>query len=311
MINEKEFLWKLKNISMTGVNGLRLDDLTLEINSGITALIGPSGSGKSSLLNIISEFEHPCKGSINKSDKVKSFFWVPPNHGLWPHMRVGEHLDAMTIEPIKDATDEMLARFEILEKKNAFPSQLSEGEKSRLAIARALIASPAVLVMDEPLINIDPAKQMLFWDKVVEMARECEISLIYATHSPKHVVGTADNVICMRDALVIYYGNVEELYHSPPNMELAEYLGDINWITEDDKIFLPEGAEPTFPLSLRPEQVVLKKNHKGKYKVIKSMFRGEITKTIIEDKDSDNSFELYHRPAFKPEAGGGVDLIFK
>lgn len=310
-INSGDLLWHLERVSMSGVNGKRIDNISIDIESGVTAVIGPSGSGKTSMLNLLVEYEKQDSGQITVADKAKPFFWVPQNLGLWPHMRVGEHLDAMTSRSDKEATAMMLERFEMMDKQNVYPSQLSQGEKSRLAMARALISSPSVLVMDEPLINIDPAKQLFFWDIVIEIAEKKGISLVYATHSPKHVVGTAANVICMNNAAIIYSGSVEELYHSPSSFELAEYLGDINWIEKDDSFLVPEKVETLFPLKLRPEQVTLKKNPNGHLKVLKSIFRGEITMSVIEDKVSGKRYELYHRPSTKPQNGEIVELILK
>jgi len=307
--NENNNLWELNTVSMRGSHGDRLKNVSLTIQKGITAIIGPSGAGKSSLLNLLALFEKPDSGRICRGDDTLSLYWVPQGNGLWSHMNVVEHLTAMMNQPDFERIDNILEQFELSHKKTAYPSQMSKGEQSRLAMARALIVPHDILIFDEPLINIAPARELVLWNLVLDIAKQFSTSLIYATHSPKHVLGSAENVICVKDAAILYSGPVETLYHSPPSFELGEYLGDINWFTEDNKMFIQAPSGGVFPMGVRPEQVDLKKSDDGPFKVINSVFRGEITETVIEDIKSGQRINLLHRSAKLLEFGQFLDIV--
>ena len=302
-------LWELQNISMNGPQGARLKNLSLKLSKGITAIIGPSGAGKSSLLNLLVEFEKIDSGTINTFNAALPYYWVPQNHGLWANLNTREHLAAMMQKPDNKKIDEIMGKFEISHKAKAYPSHLSKGEQSRLAMARALIVPPKVLIMDEPLINLPPSKQMHYWNLLREMADKHSISLIYATHSPKYVIGSADHVICLKDGHLLYSGSVEKLYHFPTSFELAEYLGDINWFTEEDEIFInTQTTDLSFPFGIRPENLHLKLCSNGKFKIINSIFRGEVTETTIK-APSGKEISLLHRAPFPLKSGAFCTII--
>ena len=127
-----ETLWQLDFVSLAPA---RLCEITLAIPRGITAVLGWSGAGKTSLLDLLVGFEKPDTGTIVGAVRVA---WVPQNGGLWPHCTAREHLEIARRSG--GGIDELLAAFDLLEKAGAFPGQLSEGEQSRLAVARALAA---------------------------------------------------------------------------------------------------------------------------------------------------------------------------
>ena len=289
-------LWKLEKISLKGENKYRLNDLSLEIDFGITAVMGHSGAGKTSLLNILVDFEKPDSGKITQLIERKEhplpLFWVPSNHGLWPHLNVEEHINAVKAAPF--SCKELLAKFAISDRKKAYPSQLSCGECSRLSIARALAANPAVLVMDEPLLNVDPARKLHFWDIIVDYAEKMNIAMVYVSHAPRYVIGFAENIICMANGSIDFSGSVDKLYHNPPSQERAKFLGEINWFTCEDSCFFPSEKRP---IALRPEQISIKKDSQSKLEVIHSRFMGEITETELKERVSGRSKIFFHRPA--------------
>lgn len=286
-------LWKLTNVCLKGEEHHRLKEVNLEIGSGTTAVMGHSGAGKTSLLNLLVEFEKPDQGTmineIQQENHALPLFWVPANLGLWPHLNVEEHLRSVMPDDSRDV-DGILAKFAITDKKQSFPAQLSCGECSRLSMARALAADSAVLVMDEPLLNVDPARKLYFWDVIVDQAAELGIALVYVSHFPRYVTGCADNIVCMEDGRVEYCGAVEELYHRPVSRKLAEYLGEINWFEDDEKCFSDSK-------SLRPEQLTITLAPNGNFEIIRSRFMGEIAETELKDKSSGKTKILFHRPA--------------
>ena len=213
-------LWSLHEASLQG----RLQPTSLSIRPGVTAVMGNSGAGKTSLLNLLVRFERPDSGRI---DGAPSVFWVPQDRGLWPPLTAREHLSHVNAEA---DIDSLLATFDLSARADARPAELSQGEAARLAIARALAAKPDVLVMDEPLANIDATRARDYWRAILDAG----CSLVYATHSPATVIADADRVICLRDGALIYDGDVDTLYRNPPSAETAACLGPGNWFSSDD-----------------------------------------------------------------------------
>jgi iron(III) transport system ATP-binding protein len=232
-------LWTLSEVALRG----RLEPLSLSIGPGVTAVMGNSGAGKTSLLNLLAGFERPDSGRIVGKPRV---FWVPQDRGLWAPLTAREHLTHVNADA---DVDRLLATFDLSERTDARPAELSQGQAARLAIARALAAKPDVLVMDEPLANIDETRSRRYWRAILAEAN----SLVYATHSPGTVIADAARVICLREGKLIYDGDVQTLYDDPPSADSAACLGPGNW-------FEPEAAQVwlgTAHRHLRPEALRL------------------------------------------------------
>jgi iron(III) transport system ATP-binding protein len=212
--------WTLDQLALRG----RLQPVSLSIGPGVTAVMGNSGAGKTTLLNLLVGYERPDSGRITGKPQV---FWVPQDRGLWPPLTAREHL--AQVNPNAEI-DRLLDALDLTHRADARPGELSQGEAARLAIARALAAQPDVLVMDEPLANIDESRSRRYWRAILAEAR----SLVYATHAPSTVIGDADRVICLRDGALIYDGDVQTLYHRPPTAESASCLGPGNWFSADE-----------------------------------------------------------------------------
>jgi iron(III) transport system ATP-binding protein len=231
-------LWTLEDLAVRG----RLQPTSLRIEPGITAVMGNSGAGKTTLLNLLVGFEQADGGRLSGKPSV---FWVPQDRGLWPPLTAREHL--MQVNPNADI-DRLLATFDLQSRADARPAELSQGEAARLSIARALAAQPDVLVMDEPLANIDESRARDYWRAILAETK----SLVYATHAPGSVIGDADRVICLRDGAVIYDGDVQTLYHQPPTAESASCLGPGNWFSpKDSQLWLGSHHQHLRPESLR------------------------------------------------------------
>ena len=164
-----ETLWQLEGVDLPGVAGpssLRLDDVDLTLRSGETAVLGASGAGKTSLINLLVGFERPQRGSITShlpaSGAKLPMYWVPQDDGLWPHLTARQHLAAVCNRG--ESIDALLDAFDLRDQTERPPSKMSQGQRSRLSVARALAADPHVLVMDEPLAHVDPARFDQFWD---------------------------------------------------------------------------------------------------------------------------------------------------
>lgn len=285
---------------MRGDSLPRLQRITLDIQEGVTAIIGPSGAGKTSLLNLLVRFEMPEKGSITASLPADAhslpIFWVPQDGGLWGHMRALEHLKAVSPPGTgEEKLREILASFDIEDKAASYPDRLSQGERARLSVARALASGAAVLVMDEVFVSVDPARLGRFWRVMRESLAGTHASLVFSTHSPEAVLGEAQRVVVLSEGLLLYAGPVEELYRRPASRELAETLGEANWVEpEEAKLWL--GREEPEPRCLRPEQISITPAPDGAVLVESSRFHGALAHVHLRHEESGRVRSFYHRP---------------
>ena len=291
-------LWTLTNVSLES----RLRDVTLTILPGVTAVLGPSGAGKTSLLNLLVGFERPSAGTLTPNgDRL---FWVPPDDGLWPHLTVLEHL--RVVEPL--AGREALAEFDLADKAECRPHTLSRGECARLSVARALATAAAVLVMDEPLAHVAPAHVGRYWDVIRRRLAVSGASLVFATHAPSTALAEAQRVICLREARVLGAGDVAELYWRPATAELAECFGETNWLTPADSALWLQRAEPR-ARCYRPEQIRVTTQPNGPFVVESSRFGGAIAEAELRDPVTGAVRKFFHRPSANHLASGARVVV--
>ncbi len=280
-------LWQLDAVSLEPA---RLREVTLNIPRGVTAVIGWSGAGKTSLLNVLAGFEKPDQGRVSGSPRVA---WVPPNDGLWPHCTVGEHLAIAGASP--ESGEALLAALDLSEKMDERPAALSQGEQSRLAVARALATEAEVLVMDEPLSHIDQARLGGYWREIRERIAATGASLVFATHSPETAVGEAQHVLCLRGGRLLHAGPATGLYAEPPNEELMGYLGAGNWITPaEGRRWLR--LQLAAPRCLRPEQISLTPVSGGPLRVEAARYGGACAEAELRHVPSNATRTFFHRP---------------
>ncbi len=287
-------LWQLNAVNVQGRDRARLADVSLSIEPGVTAVIGASGAGKSSLLNLLVNFEKPTDGTVRSRIENKDglpVFWVPQNAGLWSHLNVAEHLAVVSDDESK--CDELLRAFDLDDKSNAYPDTLSAGERGRLSVARALASGADVLVMDEPLANVDPVRAEKYW-RVIR--NEClGTSLVFATHSVDTVLREADNVVCLSDGVVKYAGDKNVLYDTPTSMELAELLGPANWFGQPDEASQwLEGARDNVQC-YRPEHLKVEPREESPLQVANARYGTANGELEITDNRSQSRRTIFHR----------------
>jgi ABC-type Fe3+/spermidine/putrescine transport system ATPase subunit len=295
-------LWTLDHVSLPPG---RLSDVSVVIPRGVTAVLGWSGAGKTSLLNVLVGFERPRLGIF---DGTRSLYWSPQNHGLWPQCTVLEHLRIVRCG--EERAQGIIAAFDLGERAEARPHELSEGERSRLAVARALAASAQTLVMDEPLAHVDPARAGRYWAAIRGYLAEGGRSLVFSTHVPEVVLSEAQQVVCMKAGRVLHCGPVEETYAHPPSRAVMDCLGLGNWLEpEDAQLWL--GEKIPAARCYRPEQIEIVPAHISHLVVRSATFLGAVAEVELRHVNAATMRRFYHRPSgahLQPEAPASIRI---
>lgn len=240
-----------------GVSVIAVDDLNLEISDRhFVCLLGPSGCGKTTTLRMIAGLEEPTSGEIKLDDKVLSSSdtgkMVPPeqrgmglvfqSYALWPHMTVTQNIDfglQMQRLPRGDRADRVegllrLLHIEGLE--DRYPLQLSGGQQQRVALARMLAVSPDVLLLDEPLSNLDARLRMEMRAELKRLHEQIGNTIIYVTHDQLEAMTLATEIAVMLEGRLQQIGPPMEIYRKPANVFVAEFVGSptMNFFTMDD-----------------------------------------------------------------------------
>jgi len=273
------WLWRLDQVCLSGLERPRLDSLSFSVHPGFTAVLGCSGSGKSSLLSLLAGFERADSGRITvcqaSGHSRLSLFWSPQDHGLWPHLTVLEHIQRVrpsASENPSPSPQEWLSLFRLQELAASRPGRLSQGERSRLALARALASEAQVLLLDEPLVHVDPVHCRDDFRTLHERVRSRNGSVIFSAHDPQLVLQFADRVLCLRNGKLVFEGPVDHLYFQPPDRELAWMLGPANWISPANR--LPEWKE--WPECIRPDELRLESASDGEFELIRKWNPGPV-----------------------------------
>jgi len=309
-------LFTLTAVSLGSKSRPRLRAISTTIPPGITAVLGWSGAGKTSLLNLLADFETPTSGQLTGDLRTA---WVPPNDGLWPACTALEHLTECGAT--RDDALRLLTAFDLHDLATRKPPHLSRGEQSRLAVARALALPPRTLVMDEPLSHVDPARLGKYWAVIREHVARTGGSLVFATHAPEIALGEATHAICLRAGELIYSGPISDLYEHPATEELAGLLGPTNWLTPAEATRWLGETWPA-PRSLRPERLQLSELPPAQVEaaflpperssptepptIASTRFRGSYSETELRDAHGTHTF--LHRPAQSPSIGARVRL---
>jgi ABC-type nitrate/sulfonate/bicarbonate transport system ATPase subunit len=194
-------LWQLENVWLGRKPDARLRGVTLNLSGGLTAIIGPSGAGKTSLLNLLVRFEAPDAGTLTASLPTVPrlpLFWMPAGGGLWPFGSARRQVTDLAPAQDKAAADFWLRALELEECADRTADQLSRGECERVGVARAMATRASVLVMDEPFAHIPAARRPEFFARVADACRASDTSLIWATHEPA-LAAMADRIVAMAE----------------------------------------------------------------------------------------------------------------
>ena len=220
-----------------------LKDITLAIQPGeFFALLGPSGSGKSTLLRLIAGFNQHNRGRLLVDGR--DITGVPPHarnigmvfqsYALWPHMTVFDNVAFGLVErkvareEVRRRTDAALELVGLREFAQRRPSQLSGGQQQRVALARTVVIEPQVLLLDEPLSNLDKNLRVQMRQELLGLQRKLGITTIFVTHDQEEAMTTADRMAVLDGGILQQVGAPAELYDAPANRFVAEFVGTIN-----------------------------------------------------------------------------------
>ena len=239
----------VSNLHVTLGNNSILKGVSMEVKRGeIVALLGPSGSGKTTLLRSIAGLELPEKGSIRISEQEvfngekgievsvekRSLGFVFQSYALWPHRTVfdnvayGLKLRKNSTEEIKCRVDEVLANLGLGNLGDRFPHQLSGGQQQRVALARSLVYKPRVILLDEPLSNLDAKlrEEARIWLR--QLIIDLNLSAVCVTHDQAEAMAMADRIVLLKDGVIEQSGSPQEMYGAPKSLFVAEFMGANN-----------------------------------------------------------------------------------
>ena len=268
-----------------------VSDFDFEIPDGkLIGLLGPSGCGKSTTLYMISGLQKPSSGKIFFGDDVtelstenRGIGLVFQNYALYPHMTVKQNIlfplqnlkgeDKMTKEQMLQRAYEAAKLVQIEQLLDRKPSELSGGQQQRVAIARALVKMPRVLLLDEPLSNLDARLRLQTREEIRRIQKETGITTVFVTHDQEEAMSISDMIVVMKAGVVQQIGQPQDVYDDPANLFVAKFLGTppINvfdghvkggklYVGEDAVLEIGGVADQEVAVGIRPEGFVLDDN---------------------------------------------------
>ncbi len=223
---------------------IAVNDFTLEIEDGqLIALLGPSGCGKSTTLNLLSGLLKPTGGEIyfgednvtNLPPENRGVGLVFQNYALYPHLTVKQNItfplenrkgkDKLTKQQMSDMAYETAKLVQIEELLDRKPSELSGGQQQRVAIARALVKNPRILLLDEPLSNLDARLRLQTREEIRRIQRSTGITTVFVTHDQEEAMSISDLIVVMKEGVLHQMGKPQEVYDDPKNLFVAKFLG--------------------------------------------------------------------------------------
>ena len=300
---------QLANITKKFDDVTAVEDLSLQVNDGeFFSLLGPSGCGKTTILRMIAGFYHPTAGEIFFDDRNVSV--LPPNkrntgmvfqnYALFPHMTVFENvafgLRARKV-PAPERRERVRSALELVnlaDFENRRVTQLSGGQQQRVALARAIVIEPEILLLDEPLSNLDAKLRRETRDQIQRLQRELGTTTIYVTHDQEEALTLSDRIALMEKGVCQQIGTPHQIYNHPANAFVASFMGRSNIMrgtiveskTDRQPVLMvdveggiqlrisdseSERSGNTI-LSVRPETIILRKNDEDRI----NTFEGEV-----------------------------------
>lgn len=299
----------LKNISKKYKDKEILKNITFDIKEGeLVCILGPSGCGKTTLLNIIGGFVSDYSGDVFLSDK--NINNIPPekreiatvfqSYGLFTHKNVIDNVSyGLKLLKIDKNMREKRAR-DMLEKvglagyEKKKIKELSGGEQQRVAIARSMVLNPKLLLLDEPLSNLDVHLRDVMRKEIKRIQKQFGVTMIIVTHDQEDAFKLADRVIVINEGHIEQIGTPEELYKNPKNNFISSFIGENNIIDKN--------------LIIRPEEISIKLDSSGEGKVVDVTYLGATVEYLVETSDGNTLKVLTMSTAERYNNGDKVSI---
>jgi iron(III) transport system ATP-binding protein len=319
-----------------------IDGVTLDVEDGeFITLLGPSGCGKTTTLNCLAGLETPDQGTIRVGDKV--FFDsgrsidLPPesrnaglvfqSYALWPHKTVAANIDLplrlrkYTEQEIRQRVEKIMQVVELSGLEKRYPHELSGGQQQRVALARALVYEPSILLLDEPLSNLDAKlrERARFWLRQIQ--QRIGTTTVYVTHDQLESLALSDRIAVMKDGKILQIGRPTEIFRNPSVPFVADFMGTNNFfegtiqsaqgdrmvlrLNNGREIFVPAIADAApgkkASMAIRPQNIQLIANPEGHskdpnvfaVKIVGGQYLGTYYEYIVNDADKDFLFHAH------------------
>ena len=339
---------EIRNIVMD-FNGFKaLNGISLKIQDGeFIAVLGPSGCGKTTLLRLLAGFNPPSSGEIRIGEQVVANrdYVLPPNerfismvfqsYALWPHMSVRKNVEF----PIKNSkfvspeirsncdsrVQELIGMVGLTGMEKRLPAQLSGGQRQRVALARALAVNPDLLLMDEPLSNLDTELRVEMRREIKELHQKTKVTVVYVTHDQSEALALADRIVVMNQGQIEQVGTPQEIYSHPATPFVAKFVGRSNLIagTWSADTFTPAGSTacwegsqvaPVFRESghypVKPEHLQVKRDGRDgvRASVYEIEYQGVEVRMMLHNQADNEILEVRYRGDETYRVGDEVTL---
>jgi len=312
-----EIVMELNNIEKYFGSSKVIHNVSFQVKKGdFVTLLGPSGCGKTTILRMIAGFYEPDSGSITlagrRIERVAPYdrntAMVFQEYALFPHMSVFENVAyGLRVRHESDAdvkkrVGEALSLMQLTGMEDRYPNQMSGGQQQRVAVARALVMKPDVLLLDEPLSNLDAKLRESVRVELRAIQQQMGLTTIYVTHDQQEALSMSDSILVLKKGHLHQQGTPHEIYFAPSTPFVADFIGTTNllevqgdnalWVNYADSVLEVDASCPAgkHTVSIRPESIRLTMDSEGSAgmnllpaTVKRSMFLGEKTRYFLED----------------------------
>lgn len=321
-----------------------VDDFNLEIQEGeCFSFLGPSGCGKTTTLRMIAGFEDLSEGEIHLcgkpvSVKSKNLYVPPEERGLgmvfqafavWPHMNIFDNvafplkIQKMNRTDTEKKVKEALHHCSLDGLEEVYPSELSGGQQQRIALARAIVTNPKVMLLDEPLSNLDPKLRESMRFEIKELQRKFNFTIIFVTHDQSEAMAISDRMMVCDMGKIMQIDTPENLYINPKSRFVHSFLGEstfINVVIKDGKVYpkgdmsqaldmpIPADADQEMVVATRPNAISLTADKGYRTHVEKRIFLTDKTEYLVPVGDQLVKVETPHRIVFAPGEGCCIEI---
>lgn len=322
-----------------------VDNFNLAVEEGeCFSFLGPSGCGKTTTLRMIAGFEDLTEGQIDLCGKVvsndKKKIYVPPeDRGLgmvfqafavWPHMNIYDNVafplkvQKINKSEIKKRVEKALKHTQLSGMEKVYPSDLSGGQQQRIALARAIVTNPKVMLLDEPLSNLDPKLRESMRFEIKELQKKFNFTIIFVTHDQSEAMALSDRMMVMDMGKIMQVDTPENLYNNPKNRFVHSFLGQSTFIKVDIRggkvypkgntsqeipIQIPDKVKEHMILATRPNEINLNRTTGFKSKIEKKIYMTDSTRYMVKVGQQIVQIETPHWTEFREGEACCIEIL--